>query len=157
MLLMFLKMHHDSDDRIRLSTRSAHIFLAFEMTSARLLTFEEFRGFGNASYLGMMNDIRENAVVIPDAVVMRFVFRVTNEQDSHNYEDFVLSMTLPDSDRANLSSQIANLNISTSLREEMCADMSSFVELFKEKMQKHIETVLVLLLRVFNCVFQHLI
>ena len=144
MLLICLKMNHDYDDRVRLSVRSGHIVEAFEMTSARVFTFDEFEGFCKSTYSEMMEKSRDYATN-PDDVVLRYIYviRVTIEKNSHDYKDFVLDTQLNKAELNNIASGISIIQ-----RAAMSADMSWFVESFKVRMQKHLEMVLVSYLQI---------
>ena len=156
MVLICLKMNHNSDDRVRLSVRSGHIVQAFEMTSARVFTFKEYEGFckptRTKSKIRMMMDEFKNKAANPESVAMQFVFRITIEKKSPTCMECVMSTPLTDSSKAQLNSK-AN-NISTVQRAAMSADMSWFVESFKEEMQKHLEMVLCSFLSV--CLLQYI-
>ena len=142
MVLICLKMNHDFDDRVRLSVRSTDIVQAFEMTSARVFTFEEFVGYCKSTHSKMINTIRKEAIsqsANPDAVGMCYVLRATIDEASSNYNESIISVPLTDSIKA--EQKITSASFPADERAAMCTDTTWFVEMFQEKMQENVETV----------------
>ena len=143
MVLIYLKMNHDFDDRR--SVRSGHIVQAFEMTSARLLSFKEFEGFCKSIHSEIMDQIRVGAALQaanPESVAMRFVVTCSINNDSHspNYMHSVQSLVV---NGLNIQKNNILSHFSISQREMMRVDMSWFVATFKAQMQKHLKTACV--------------